>query len=80
MAELVRSREAAKDDPVADMHMAGQRSVVRHNGFVTDNTVVGDVHVGHNPVLVADNRLALVLRGAAADRAEFANRISVPYP
>ncbi len=76
-AELVRPREAAADNPVADMNMAGQRRVVGHDRVAADDAVVRDVHVGHDPVVVTHDRFTPVLGRAAAERAEFADRIAV---
>ena len=63
--ELVDAGEAADDDPVADL--ARGRASVRVVGdvrVVADHAVVRDVHVGHDPVVVAHARHALVLHRA----------------
>ena len=51
--------------------------VVGEDGVVADLAVVRDVHVGHDPVVVADARDARVLRGAAVEGAELADRVAV---
>ena len=76
-AELVHAGQPADDDPVADVHVAGQRGVVGQDRVAADLHVVRDVHVGHDPVVVADARDAGVLRGAAVEGAELADRVAV---
>ena len=49
-------------DPVADVHVAGELRVVGEDGVVADLAVVREVHVGHDPVVVADAGDAAVLR------------------
>ncbi len=75
--ELMHTGESAADHPVPEMHMTGQCRVVRHDRVVAEHTIMRNVAVGHDPVIVTDNRLALVLRGATADGAKLTNGISV---
>ena len=76
-AELVHPGEAAEYGVVAHMHVAGELGVVGEYGVVADLAVVGEMHVGHDPVVVAQARHAGVLRGAAVERAEFADGVAV---
>ncbi len=66
-----------EDGPVAHRDVAGQRRVVGEDGVVADHAVVGHVHVGHDPVVVADAGQAAVLHRAGGEAAELANRVAV---
>src|SRR6478672_11968777 len=76
-AELMHADEAAEDDVVADLDMPGERRIVRKHAVAADLAVVRDVHVGQQPVVVADSRRATAVVGAAADGDEFADRVAV---
>ncbi len=45
--------------------------------LIADDTVMRNMHVGHDPVVVAQNGLSPVLHGAATDRTELANRVAI---
>ena len=70
-------REAAEDRPVADRDVAGELACVGEDGVVADLAVVREVHVGHDPVVVAQARHAGVLRRAAVDRDVLADGVAV---
>ena len=55
----------AEDDPVADVHVAGQLGAVGEDHVVADLAVVRDVDVRHDPVVVAHPRDAGILHRAA---------------
>src|SRR5436190_15211904 len=65
--ELVHQRGRTEDRPVADDDVAGELAGVGENGLVADLAVVREVHVGHDPVLVAQPRDAGIERRAAVD-------------
>ena len=67
----------AEDHPVADVHVAGELACVGEDGVVADLAVVREVHVGHDPVVVADARDAGVLRRAAVDGDVLADGVAV---
>ena len=77
VTKLVRPRKTRKYCPIAHVHVPGQGRVVGHDCLAANDAVVRDMHVRHNPVVVTENRLTLVLGGTAADRAKFADRIPV---
>ena len=52
--ELVHRRQAAEDDVVPDLHVAGERGAVGEDAAVAEAAVVGHVAVGHEQVVVAD--------------------------
>jgi hypothetical protein len=76
-AELVRTGETTEYDPVVHVHVPGKCHIVGHDCLVADDAVVRDMHISHDPVVVADYRIAEVLHGATADRRELANRIAI---
>ena len=53
-AELVHDGERAKHHEVVDGHVAGEGRAVGHHRVRADPAVVRDVHVGHDPVVVAE--------------------------
>lgn len=71
--------EPAKYRIVSHADMSGQGSVVRKNGFITNLAVMCNMHIGHDPVVITQDGLALTLNRAATDRAEFTNRIAITY-
>src|SRR5690606_29093325 len=62
MHELVDSRHAAQYRPVADMNMTGKLHAVGENGVRAHLAVMRNMHVGHDPVVVAHARHTDVLR------------------
>ena len=52
--ELVHHREAAQNHPVVDLDVPGELRVVGENRVVTHQTVVGQMHISHDPVVVTD--------------------------
>jgi len=75
--ELVNQREATKYCVRPDVYMPCQTGAVRENCVVIYVAVVGDMHVGHEKIIVTDSGLASMFRGAAIYRAELAKDISV---
>src|SRR5690606_22643361 len=77
MAELVNLAEAAQDRPVIDMDMACEGRAVRQDGVIADLAVMGDMHVRHDPVVIADSGGGTVLHGTATDTAELEDGVVV---
>src|SRR5207244_9810083 len=75
--ELIRSIKPAEHGIVPDLDVTGERRDIGKDRVVADLTVVRDMHVGHDPVVVADARDARVLHGAAAESATFADGVAV---
>ena len=69
----VHARIAAKNCPVVHMHMPGQLRVVGKDRAVTNMAIMGDMHVGHDPVVAADARNAGILSRTEVEGAEFRN-------
>src|SRR5690606_20925995 len=75
--KLAYRRQAAQDRPVADMDMAGQLHAIGNDGMVAHLAIMGDMHIGHDPVVVAEPRHAYVLGGAGIDGDIFAHHVAV---
>ena len=57
--------------------MSGKCRIISEHGVIADFAVVGDVTVGHQPVVVAEPRDATALRCAAIDTAVFPDGIAI---
>jgi len=77
VTKLMHAGKAAKDRPVTDMHMACQGRIVGHDRLITNDAIVGNMHIRHDPVVITQNGLTFVLRRTATNRAVFANRVSI---
>ena len=76
-AELVHAAEGPHGGVVLDDHVPGQRGGVAEDEVVAQDTVVGDVHVGHQQVVVPDLSERPAARGAAVDGDELADAVVV---
>src|SRR6201991_1195642 len=77
LAELVHARVTGEDRPVADLRMPGERRVVGEHDMVAHLAVVRDMHVGQEPVVVADTRDTAAVTGATVDRDELTDEIAI---
>ena len=77
MAKLVDACLATEYHPITNMHMTRKRCAIRHDGFAANDAVVRNVHIGHDPVVITDNRDAFVLGRAATNRDKFMDGISI---
>jgi len=70
--ELVDARQASDDPPVADLDVSPHGHAVREHDMISDETVVGDVYVGHHERVRPDRSQAA--RGRPpVQRREFAH-------
>ena len=76
---LVHDRETAQDRVVPDADVAGKLCVVGEDRIVANLAVVREVHVGHDPVVVAQAGDGGILRGSAIERAELSDGVAVAY-
>ena len=76
-AELVHAGKPTQDGIVTHRHMSRQGSVIGENRMVAHLAVMGEMDIGHDPVVVADTRHARILRSAQIESAEFAYGIAV---
>ncbi len=74
--ELVNAGQATDGHPIGKVHMPTQGGVVRQGRVVVDLTVVGNMAVGHDPVLVSDARDTAGGLHAQVDGAELADGIA----
>ena len=52
--ELMNHGKAPQNDPVTHVHMPGQLSAVGKDGVVAHLAIMGQMHISHDPVVVAD--------------------------
>src|SRR3569623_1922038 len=71
-AELMHLAESADDHVILDHYMTGQRGVIGEDGVVADQAIVREVHVGLDPIVVADPGDAAALFSAGIEGAVFA--------
>ncbi len=57
--------------------MARQLRVVGKHGAAADLAIMRNMHIGHDPVVVAEAGDPDILRGAGVEAAEFTNRVAV---
>ncbi len=62
---------------ISNAHMACQRRVVGHGDVVANLTIVGDVNISHDPVLVSNAGHTTAELRAAIDRAVLPDRIAI---
>src|SRR3970282_209769 len=75
--ELVYQGGRAQNGPVAHVHVARELAGIGEDRLAADLAVVREVHVRHDPVVVAHARHARVARRAAVDGDVFAYRVAV---
>jgi len=69
-AELVHRAERSNGREILDGHMSRQRRRVRQNAPIAHDTVMPDVHVGHQQILRADPCKAAAAHGSTHARAD----------
>ena len=58
--------------PVGNLYVSGERSAVCHNNFAANLTVVCDVSLGHEEIVVSDLCKTAAAGCSAVDRNKFA--------
>src|ERR1051326_8000693 len=64
--------------PVIDGDMTGQRGGVSHNHVIADQTVMRDMHLGHQEAIVANLRNSSTTGGAAVHGTNSRIRVRLP--
>jgi len=77
-AKLVHHRETTQDHPIIDHHMACELRVVGEDRVIAHLAVVRQMHIGHDPVVVAHRGHGPVARRADVEGAKLADRVAVP--
>src|SRR6185503_3013668 len=77
-AELVDGRTRADVGEVLDADVTAERGMRPEDGPAPDVAVVGDVHVGHEQIVVFDRRLTAAASRAPVDGDELAEDIAAP--
>src|SRR5690606_9677667 len=65
--ELMDGRQTAQDGPIAYVDMARELDAVGDDGMAADLAVMRNMHIGHDPVVVAQASHAHVLRRPPID-------------
>lgn len=77
MAKLVRSGKAGKDYIVCHMNMPGHSGMGGEDIVIANHAIMSHMHIAHKEVTAANARDALILNGAAMERATFTNVIVI---
>ena len=75
--KLVNPRHTAHNGPVTDFYMSCNLCITRENGVVANLTIMRNVDIGHDPVIVADACDSLILRSSCMNRRELTNCIAI---
>jgi hypothetical protein len=59
--------------------MTGERRIVSEGGVVTYDTIMGDMDIGHDPVIVTETGNPPSLHGASINGTVLTNGIAIPY-
>ena len=62
---------------IPDLHMPGKGGNIGHNNMIADTTVMGDMAVGHNHIIIADNRFPIAVYRTPVDGNIFPNLVIV---
>jgi hypothetical protein len=73
----MNSRQPPKDGCRFDLNMAGEGYTVRQDHMIVDDTVVGDMRVSHEEVVVADACHAATFCRASIQSGEFPDPITI---
>jgi hypothetical protein len=75
--EVMNGAQGSDGCPVFYRDMSAQRGPVCHDDVAADLTIMGDVGVGHDEVVVADASARSTLDGAAVDGDKLANHVVI---
>ena len=75
--ELVHHGEPAQNSPIPDLYMTCQLRIIGKNGVVADLAIVRQVHVSHQPVVVANPGHATVPGRPNVEGTKFTNGVAV---
>ena len=77
LTELVYQGKPSQYCIISNFDMPSQSCVISKNSVVSDLTVMRQMHIGHNPVIVPNTRYASILRGAYIEGTEFTNGVVI---
>jgi hypothetical protein len=78
-AKLMDTGIAAKYGPIINMDVTCKLRVVGEGRAISNLTIVRNMHIRHDPVVVAQAGNAYILRSSQIEGTEFANCVSIPY-
>src|SRR5690625_4390160 len=77
MHELMNGGQAAQYDPVTHMNMTGKLYRIGNHRMAANLAIMSNMHIRHDPVIVAQSRRTDVLNGADIDCHVLTKRISI---
>ena len=77
LGELVNRGHAAHRHPIANLDVTAERRAIRHHNLIAQLTIVRDMRIRHQQIVVADARHALIVRRAAIHCDGFTKHIAV---
>ena len=75
--KLMHARHATHNGPVMNVHMARNLRIARKNRVVANLAIVCNMHIRHDPVVVAQLSNAIVLRCTSMNGGELPNGIAI---
>ena len=70
-------RKTSQDGPITHFHMARQLRAVGEDGVAANLTIMGQMDVCHDPVVIPYAGCAFVMDGSNVEGAKFADRVSM---
>ena len=77
VAELVGGCKAAEYCPIPNVDVTSNRGIVSEDSVISYLTVVRDMSVSHDPIIIANTCASPLLHSATIDCAKLTNRISI---
>lgn len=78
MDELVHGGESSNIDEIAHMDVPPKGRSIGKNATISYDTVMGDVGIGHEEVMIPDDGFAKIACGAWVEHGKLADEISIP--
>ena len=75
--KLMHARHAAHNRPIMHLHMASNLRITRKNCVVTNLTIVCNMYIRHDPIIITQLGNAIVLSGTGMNRGELPNGIAI---
>ena len=76
-AKLVDAGKTAEYDIIINSDMAGQSGIISKNSMAADDTIMGDMNIGHYPVVVTNPGDTAAVSGPPVDGAILPDSVAV---
>ncbi len=77
VAILMHQGETGQDRPIVNVHVASQCRVVDQDAMVADHTVMADVRIGHDQVVVTQGGFGTILHSATVNGHAFTDDVVI---